>query len=623
MLAAGYSISPIGIYIFNLPGRIEMTASPDGGGVTINGTVEDPRVSVVAVNTNGVNSSEPVVGGTFSLQIPISQTPTVITVSAGGTTAVLNVPPQIAPPVTNQTPASIRVLITAPVTDTRTAAATATVEGTVEGQELSSVDLVVNDSPRPAQVSGGRFSSEVELRAGENTISARWDKFLSNEVIVVRMPRGQIELTQPQDNYKTASTTVNVSGRVQDLQADKVTLYVNDQEAGQVQIQNGQFSGNVTLSPGPNTIQAKAPGADSNSITVTLAVPPPSPTPAIAITYPADNSVSKVSSIRIAGSVKNLQATNLTIYVNGQPTSTVQIAGGQFSANVLLSKGPNTILAEASGVTSKAITVTLAVTPPPPTAAIAITYPADNSVSKVSSIRIAGSVKNLQATNLTIHVNGQPRSTAQIAGSQFSANVLLTPGPNTIQAKAPGVDSNLITVTFGPLAPKVVITYPVTGMKTGSATIAVNGIVENVASATVTLSVNNVSQIVQIIRGGFSASAKLNPGKNTLRASIGRIVSDTVLVYSEAAQPIVRILSPLDGSSTQNRVISVSGEVSNSPLNAVTVYVNDQPGKPVQLTKGTFTTIVSIRPGVNTIYAKVGNVPSHLIRITLKEGNLR
>src|SRR5215469_9533769 len=96
LLAVAYSVNPIGIYIFNRPGRIEMTASIDPGGVTINGKVEDPRASVVPVSTNGVNSSEPVVGGSFSLQIPASQTPTVIKASAGGTTAVLTVPPQSA-----------------------------------------------------------------------------------------------------------------------------------------------------------------------------------------------------------------------------------------------------------------------------------------------------------------------------------------------------------------------------------------------------------------------------------------------------------------------------------------------------------------------------------------------
>src|SRR5215470_12380181 len=83
VLAAAYSVSPIGIYIFNRPGRIEMIPSNDGVGVTINGRVEDPRATVVAVNINGVDSSEPVVGGTFSLQIPASQTPTVITATAG------------------------------------------------------------------------------------------------------------------------------------------------------------------------------------------------------------------------------------------------------------------------------------------------------------------------------------------------------------------------------------------------------------------------------------------------------------------------------------------------------------------------------------------------------------
>ena len=70
-------------------------------------------------------------------------------------------------------------------------------------------------------------------------------------------------------------------------------------------------------------------------------------------------------------------------------------------------------------------------------------------------------------------------------------------------------------------------------------------------------------------------------------------------------------------------MIKVVGKDNNLQKTEVTVYVNDQPGKPVLVTNGTFETTVSIRPGPNTIDARAGNVRSPLIRIALQVRNSR
>lgn len=122
----------------------------------------------------------------------------------------------------------------------------------------------------------------------------------------------------------------------------------------------------VPLIEGANVITATATRADGftgrDSVAVTLDTTPP----AITLMAPSDGAVLADPTVEVTGSVDDPSA---TVTVNGSP---VALTGGQFSAAISLTIGPNTIEVAAEDTLGNGSTVTIQVTytPPPPTVSL-------------------------------------------------------------------------------------------------------------------------------------------------------------------------------------------------------------------------------------------------------------
>lgn len=195
-------------------------------------------------------------------------------------------------------------------------------------------------------------------------------------------------------------------------------------------ISGSNFACTVLLTQGSNSIAVQATDVAGNTSSSPLALTY-APAPQLAITSPANLSITNLSPATVNGTVSDAAA---TVTVNGiaAPQS-----DGSFTIPVPLVEGLNVLTAVAtntSGVASTAtVQVTLDTTPPH----ITIDSPADRSTTTAASVTVTGLandvvVGTVNAQDVQVTVNG---IAAQVANRSYSAaNVSLSLGANVIQA---------------------------------------------------------------------------------------------------------------------------------------------------------------------------------------------
>jgi hypothetical protein len=354
-------------------------------------------------------------------------------------------------------------------------------------------------------------------------------------------------------------------------------------------------------------------GSATLAIRVTLDVLPP----AIAITSPADGTVTRNSTMTIAGTATDDgQVAGVT--VNGQ---NVTLAGGAFATSVALVEGPNRIVANAIDTTGKtgaaAITVTLDTTAP----VIAIATPSPGQVTNQSQLQVTGTVADASAVAL-VTVDGTP---ATLSGNQFSGTVALVEGANTIAVHAEDAAGNPAdagaAVTLYSL-PAVTITAPVDLSFLAATTVDVAGTVSDPASQ---VQVNGVAATVS--GTGFVASGvPLVEGGNLLTAvatdRLGHPGSATINVVRDLTPPHLSLDLPANGTVLATATTHVSGLVNdivpgtvNAPQVGVTVN-----GIAATVMNRSFDVQVPLQPGANTLLAvatdAAGNVAQAQVTVT-------
>jgi Glucodextranase, domain B len=178
------------------------------------------------------------------------------------------------------------------------------------------------------------------------------------------------------------------------------------------------------------------------------------PNISLAITSPANDSITNANSITVSGTASS-QAGIASIFVNNQPAVYNSASGTWTISNVALSVGNNTITVRAVDNTGAETTTTITVTrtqpPPPDTTAptLTIASPANGSSTQATSTSVSGSVADL-GTNASgvasVTVNG---SNAAISGGNWNfSNVGLNIGSNTITVRATDVAGNFTTETI-------------------------------------------------------------------------------------------------------------------------------------------------------------------------------
>lgn len=197
-------------------------------------------------------------------------------------------------------------------------------------------------------------------------------------------------------------------------------------------ISGSNFTCTVLLTQGPNSISVHATDVAGNSTASALSLTY-APAPQIAITSPANLSITNLSPATVIGTISD-PAARITVNGINAPQS-----GGGFAIPVPLVEGLNVLSAvatNASGTVSTAtVQVTLDTTPPH----ITVDSPTDGTTTTAASLTVTGLANDIvvgtvNAQDVQVTVNG---ISAQVANRTYAAvDVPLGLGQNTIQATA-------------------------------------------------------------------------------------------------------------------------------------------------------------------------------------------
>lgn len=325
----------------------------NGAAVLVTGTVADDSGVEVAVAVNG--QPAPVAGGRFAVFVPLAEGTNDLVATAtdvAGRQAITT----ISAVLDTQAPA---LSVASPRDGATTNAAVARVDGTAaDGQALDRV--IVGGSS--VAVSSGRFSAEMPLVEGSNSIEVRAVDRAGNErrlvVAVTRFSLPTVEITAPADLTTFAATTVEVRGTV-DPPGSTVT--VNGLMAA---VSGGSFViPDVPLIEGGNQLTAVANTTGGRVGAATVHVVRDLMAPRLSIDLPRAGSILSAPTVTVVGLVNDLvvgtvNAGQVTVNVNGLPAT---VANRSFLASgVPLTAGDNTITAiatDASGNVGQASVV--------------------------------------------------------------------------------------------------------------------------------------------------------------------------------------------------------------------------------------------------------------------------
>jgi hypothetical protein len=196
--------------------------------------------------------------------------------------------------------------------------------------------------------------------------------------------------------------------------------------------------------------------------------------PELIVSTLSDGSWTNNDTLNISGTTTdNMGISNLTI--NG--TSVTVNADGTFSVALTLFVGPDVITTVAADLAGNQTTDTRTINYDPTAPYIVITTPADNSKTKEPTIPVSGNVD--ESSVVTVKVNTNDPLPAEMSGNDFTLNVPLIYGLNTIEVTARDLATNQSTlkrtVTSDDQNPSLSITAPAQDIRTNQGSILLKG----------------------------------------------------------------------------------------------------------------------------------------------------
>ncbi len=167
-------------------------------------------------------------------------------------------------------------------------------EVTVEGEAAPNTTVeIMNDGEKAAETTAdeeGTFSSPINLKAGENEITAKvtaenGSTDLSEAVtVILDEDSPELDITSPTDGSKSNRETVTVTGNVSDANLEYVK--VNGQEAA---VKDGKYSKRLLLDEGENTIEVEAKDKAGNTAEESVTIDVKYTAPTITDLKPAED----------------------------------------------------------------------------------------------------------------------------------------------------------------------------------------------------------------------------------------------------------------------------------------------------------------------------------------------
>ena len=256
---------------------------------------------------------------------------------------------------------------------------------------------------------------------------------------------------------------------------------------------------------GAKTLYAFAKDAANNISSVASATVTIDPAvPSLSVSSLSNGSITNNPTLNVNGTVTDVNGLQ-SLTVNGQIVTVG--SNSTFNTAVALNEGANTIVIVATNIAGKQVTDTRTITLDSKAPLLAITTPADNSITNRTAVTISGTISENSTVTVSVAENSATQS-AIITGNSFEATVNLIQGLNTITITATDLAGNVSqakrTITSDALAPVLAITDPAQDIRVSAATYLLKGTVTDSATpATVAVSFEGQTFNPVITNGAF------------------------------------------------------------------------------------------------------------------------
>ena len=441
------------------------------------------------------------------------------------------------------------------------------------GRVLDETPTRVTVNGAEAARSGDAFTATVPLSVeGENrllfsAVDAAGLRTDSVRTVIRDTEPPVITITAPGEGVLTRDSVVRVTGTIRDR--TKVTANLN----GVALTLNaaGAFEAEVpATAEGANFLTVSATDAAGNSATQVKQVLRDTQPPVVAITSPAEGTLTNAGRMAVEGTVEDASA--VTVAVNGV-AMTVQ--ENRFRGEVpLAGEGKLTLAAvatDAAGNEGRAARGIVRDTTPPQ---IQVQAPEEGKLTRERSIQVRGTVVDSSAVTLTL--NGT--AVALAADRSFVVDApLAAEGSNALALVAVDAAGNrgeaARSVVRDTTPPVVTLEAPAPGTITRQTATEVRGRVQD--ASPVTLRING-AEVAVAADGGFTTTTALGvEGDNAIQAeatdAAGNSGSAGVTVLRDTEAPVVAFAAPAEGELVAGDRVAVRGTVQDRTTVTMTI----------------------------------------------------
>ena len=251
--------------------------------------------------------------------------------------------------------------------------------------------------------------------------------------------------------------------------------------------------GTLGLSIGANTANNGAISASASAASSTFVVD--NTAPALSTTALATNTVTSNSTFNIAGTATDTNGIQ-NVTVNG---NTVTLTNGAFTTAVTLTNGTNAITTVATDMAGNQTTDSRTITfdTSVPVITLSAPTPADQSYTNLQTVILSGTVSKPGTVIVTVNTNSPITVNTTGAQNNFTMQIPLAAGANTINILANDSDTPplsatiLRTIVYDTVAPILAIVDPATAITTTFNNYLVTGTTsDNNSGVTLLVSVN-------------------------------------------------------------------------------------------------------------------------------------
>jgi RHS repeat-associated protein len=541
--------------------------------VVIGGTVSDPHLQSVSVQTGGTSVAATIVAasGTWSASIPsVPEGKATFVATATDTlghskSATLSVTIDRTKPVVDLTQNGVSftatyakdsVTLAVVVTDANDPKPTVTV--TLDGAAYVPATAITQEGPHTVDAIATNCSGLV----GEKKISFTIDRtapsilfyesgnVLSDNAIFNRNAIPEIRVT---DSGSGVSTVV---AKLDQNPYTSLTP-VSDEKLHQLDVDATDKAGNTSHATVHFYVDKSAPVISILEAGVAL-----------------PNGATFNRNVTPVVQITDLTPTTSTITLDGQPFA---------SGTTVSASGSHTLNVQASDSATHSTTATVTFTIDKSGPALTITSPKNGDVLADPRVTVTGSA----ATAVSVTVNGVA-ATIDAAAKTYSASLTLAEGDNTIVVAGKDSGGNpgtaTITVSIDTLAPRIVITSP-TGACVNDSPVVIGGTVSDPHLQGVVVQVGGTTVAATIVAAGGTWSASIPnvpEGKATFTATatdtVGHSNSATLSLTIDRTAPIVDLTrngaSFIDAYAKGSVTLTVVVTDANDPKPAMSVTLD-------------------------------------------------